>query len=106
MLNVENSWFYKHYCFIENMKWKMFPLWLKTGILIFPVLIILSLLLGFFGGNNLLWLVVPSIIFEKLFESCCTFIDDSLFLNVIFDLIFWFLIGAAVGKVIELRKVE
>jgi len=68
--------------------------------IIFPVLIVLGIILFAltFGKFNVLFrLIVPSIIFEKLFESCRYAFSNSQTVNLFFALIFRFIIGATIG---------
>lgn len=81
----------------NNMNLKNIPHWLLSGIIIFPVLIVFGvtayvLTLGKF--NALFWLIIPSVIFEDLFETCCYFFSNSQLANLLFVLIFWSVIGA------------
>lgn len=76
------------------------PTWILSGIMIFPVIIILGLILWVItwgAFNALFWLIIPSIIFEELFETCCYVFSNSQIANLIFALIFWFVIGGLTG---------
>lgn len=82
------------------MNFKKLPNWILSGIIIFPVLIVLGIIffaltLGKF--NVLFWLIIPSAIFEELFETCCYVFSNNQIANLLFALIFWFTIGATVG---------
>lgn len=74
------------------------PEWLLFGILIFPVVIIISLIVGLFTKDYFLWLTIPAIVFEQMFERCCTAFSNSQVANIIFAILIWFVIGAALGK--------
>ncbi|MBU0466064.1 MAG: hypothetical protein KJ718_03585 [Nanoarchaeota archaeon] len=82
------------------MKWNKFPSWLNFGILIFPIVIIISLIIGLFGGNYLVWMILPSIVFEELFEGCCYAFSNSEIVSFIFSLVFWFVVGVLIGRVV------
>ncbi|MFH1767384.1 MAG: hypothetical protein ABH826_04865 [Patescibacteria group bacterium] len=86
------------------MKIKKLPSWILSGLAIFPVLIVLGIVLFALTVGKfsiLFWLIIPSIIFEELFETCCYVFSDSQVVNLFFALLFWFIIGAAVGWVSE-----
>ena len=72
--------------------------WLVFGILIFPIVILLSLLIGIFTKNYVLWLTLPAVIFEQMFEKCCTAFSNDKIANIVFAILLWFVIGAAIGK--------
>lgn len=83
------------------------PFWAITGIIIFPAIIIFGPILGFIVQESaayFFWLIVPSVIFEELLEKCCPFLADSQIANLVFALIFWFIIGSAVGFIFEKLK--
>lgn len=89
------------------MKVKNLPHWLVSGIAIFPILIVLGLLFGLASGGKisvLFWMVIPSIIFEETFETCCRIFSDNLIFNVIFIGIFWFVIGSLTSLLSERIK--
>ena len=76
------------------------PLWLISGILIFPVLGFTGLMLSWIFSNEdllLFWMIVPSILFEEIFEAKYSGLADNLTLNLIFILLFWFVIGGLAG---------
>ncbi len=90
-----------------EMKIKSLPYWLISGIAIFPVLIVLGLLIGPISGGNvniLFWAVIPSIIFEETFETCCRAFSDNFAFNVLFVGIFWFGIGSLTSLLAERIK--
>ena len=69
--------------------------------MIFPVIILIGVVLGIItlgAFNPLFWLVLPSIVFEQLFEQCCTVMSDNMIANAAFALLFWFLIGSTTQK--------
>jgi hypothetical protein len=79
------------------MKIKGLPSWLASGVSIFPILIVSGLLFGIVSGGKisaLYWVVIPSIIFEEIFETCCRTFSDNMISNVLFVGIFWFGIGS------------
>jgi hypothetical protein len=76
---------------------KKIPFWVKTGILIFPVLLLTSVIAVALKTNILWWMIVPSVVFEEIFESFSTAISDSILLNLLFILVFWFAIGSLIG---------
>ncbi|MFC1655689.1 hypothetical protein ACFL3C_02365 [Patescibacteria group bacterium] len=82
---------------------KKLPCWIKTGFLIFPVITIIGIILRIAGGDNVLFVgaIVPSVIYEEIFERCCALIADNEILNLLFIITFWFAIGAGIGLIIE-----
>jgi hypothetical protein len=82
---------------------KEIPELIKYGIFMFPVIIIISLLIGIFsivfnhGPGFFLWLVIPSIIFEEIFESWAYDFSNNIIANFSFAVLFWFFIGALGG---------
>ena len=77
-----------------------FPYWAHTGIMIFPLVAVLSLILNWmFGTGSLLWVIIPSIIFEQVFEKCCSSFSNNQLINSLFVLVFWFGVGALIGKI-------
>jgi len=89
------------------MKVKNLPNWLVSGVVIFPILIVSGLLFGLVSGgkvNVLFWAVIPSIIFEEIFETCCRTFSDNFIFNVLFIGIFWFGIGSITGLLTERIK--
>lgn len=92
---------------IGVMKVKGLPCWLISGVIIFPVLIVLGLLFALASGgkiNALYWMIIPSIIFEETFEVCCRTFSDNLIFNTLFAGIFWFGIGSLTGLLAEKVK--
>ena len=84
----------------KSMNLKKLPDWLLSGILIFPVLIALGIIvfaLTFGKLNALFWVIFPSILFEELFETCCYSFSNNQIANLLFAFIFWFAIGAVLG---------
>jgi ABC-type transporter Mla maintaining outer membrane lipid asymmetry permease subunit MlaE len=89
------------------MKIKDLSYWLISGVVIFPVLIVLGLFFGLASGGKisaLYWMVIPSIIFEETFETCCQTFSDNLIFNLLFIGIFWFGIGSLTGWLTEKLK--
>jgi hypothetical protein len=89
------------------MKVKSLPNWLVFGVAIFPILIVSGLLFGFISGGKisaLYWMVIPSIIFEETFETCCRAFSDNLIFNVLFIGMFWFGTGSLTGLLAERIK--
>jgi len=86
---------------------KKLPNWLISGIMVFPVLIVLGIILfvlSFGKISVLIWLIIPSIFFEEIFETCCYTFSNSYIMNLLFALIFWFAIGSTLGWVTERIK--
>lgn len=82
------------------MNFKKIPHWILSGIIIFPVLIISGVVLFVLtlGKFNILFaFIIPAIIFESLFETCCYAFSNNQAANIIFAVMFWFIIGAAIG---------
>jgi hypothetical protein len=89
------------------MKVRDLPYWLISGVIIFPILIVLGLLFGLASGgrvNVFYWMIIPSIIFEETFEVCCWTFSDNLIFNILFIGIFWFGIGSLTGLLAERLK--
>ena len=114
------------------MKWKEFPLWLKGGILIFPILLCLALLVGFLflilnGGTCTggpcpaclgcacpsspiycftpafgTTLILPSFPVAWILDRD-SFIGSS-FYNILYNFFVWFLIGALIGWLVQKIK--
>jgi hypothetical protein len=94
-----------------NPKSKGCPQWLKAGLLTFPVVVSVSGILWvgsmFVSGkcfNFFTWLVLPSIIFEGLFEKCCYAFSNNPIYNLLFAILFWVIAGAAIGYLYERIK--
>ncbi len=86
-------------------KFTKIPGWLKYGILIFPILIISFLILSLITSiNPLSWMIIPAIIFEEVFESCCYPFSNNYIANLAFLIVFWFAIGSLLGMAIEKIK--
>ena len=82
------------------MNFKKFPDWILSGIIIFPVLIVLGIILFVLtlGKINILfWLVIPSVAFEQIFETFCYKSSNRTLANLLFAFFFWFIIGATEG---------
>jgi hypothetical protein len=83
-----------------GMDIKKLPSWLISGVIIFSVLIVLGVILFIFTFGKisvLFWLIIPSIFFEEIFETCCYAFSNSYVFNFLFALFFWFTIGAVLG---------
>ena len=83
------------------------PNWLTSGILIIPAVAVLGIVfwavsLGAF--NPLFWLILPSIMFEQLFEAHFRAFSDSQLANLVFAFLFWFVIGAGTGGLSSLVR--
>ena len=87
--------------------YKKIPYWILSGIIIFLVIILAGLILSIMTlgkFNFLFWLILPSILFEDLFENCCyTFSNDQI-ANLIFAIGFWFIIGSLIGFILCKKK--
>lgn len=83
---------------MEDVQVKKHREWLVFGVLILPLVFILSLFIGLITENYLLWLTVPSVLFEQMFEKCCEGFSNNQIANFIFAIFIWFVIGAAIGK--------
>jgi len=85
------------------MNYKKIPYWILSGIITILIIIIVGIILSLitFGKfNYLFWLILPSILFEELFETCCYTFSNSQIANLIFALGFWFVIGSLVGLIV------
>jgi len=86
------------------MNYNKLPKWLLSGIIIFPVLLLSGIFLFAltFGKISILfWLIIPSVIFEELFETCCYVFSNNQIANLFFVLLFWFTIGGLLGWITE-----
>ena len=61
------------------------------------VLGVILLILTLGKISVLFWLIIPSIFFEEIFETCCYAFSDSYVINFLFALFFWFIVGAVLG---------
>ena len=91
------------------MRFKKIPYWILSGILIFPLLIFISLVLFIFTQGKvsyLFWLVIPSIIFEELFEAYFYVLSNNQIANLVFAFIFWFSIGSFISWItLKIKKI-
>ena len=86
------------------MKLKKLPLWLISGIAIFPLLTILGLILYVISLGKvsfLFWMIIPSIIFEELFETHFYSLSNNIILNTLFIILFWFSLAAFLGVILK-----
>lgn len=101
------------------MTYKSLPEWLKGGILIFPILILLFLIIGvvisFLRPINLWNFVfniirIPSNLFNSLLEDYLSISTVNslplLGINVLLSIIFWFIIGAIAGFIYSKFKLN
>ncbi len=102
-----------------KMKHKSMPGWLKGGILIFPVLVLVFLITGLvmsFSRPINLWdfvfniVRIPTNLFNYLFEyylSVSTVYSiPLLIINMLLSIIFWFIIGAIIGFIYSKFKLN
>jgi len=85
---------------LKEVSLRKVPIWVLSGSVIFPILMFLGFIFyGLSSGkvNLFFWMIMPSIFLEEVFESCCYNLSNSIFLNFIFIILFWFLIGATIG---------
>ncbi|MBD3252319.1 hypothetical protein GF386_01160 [Candidatus Pacearchaeota archaeon] len=84
---------------------KKIHFWFITGTAIFFILLLMSIILlivnFFIEINYLFWIIIPSIIFEELFETCCYGFSNNILANFVFILIFWFVVGAVIGLLVD-----
>lgn len=83
-----------------NINLNKTPNWLLSGVIIFPVLIFFGIILYLLSSGNislLFWLIIPSIFFEEMLETCCYTLSNNYALNLLFAMLFWFATGTAVG---------
>ena len=83
------------------------PGWFISGVIIFPVLAISGIALNLISLGKikfLFWMILPSIIFEELFENSFVLFSDSQFTNLVFIIIFWFSIAAITGWITSKLK--
>lgn len=101
------------------MKYKSMPEWLKGGILIFPVLILVFLIIGIvmsFSRPINLWdfvfniVRIPTNLFNSLFgyylSVSTVYSIPLLVINILLSIIFWFIIGAIIGFIYSKCKLN
>ncbi|MBU1103788.1 MAG: hypothetical protein KJ600_04500 [Nanoarchaeota archaeon] len=57
------------------------------------IYLLIYLIIGLFGRNYLGWMILPSIIFEEVFERCCYAFSNNRVGNFAFVILFWFVVG-------------
>ncbi len=70
------------------------------GLIVFPVLVVLGAVLHFVSNgdvNALFWMVIPSVVFEELFESCCFEFSNCFIFNSLFVFLFWYFTGILIS---------
>lgn len=79
---------------------RQLPLWVRTGVMIFPPLILAGLVLQVVAPASnclLFWMIIPSIVFEEALEQHFYAASNSQALNLLFIVAFWFAVGALAG---------
>lgn len=80
------------------------PTWLMSALIIIPVVAMIGVALFLISAgqiNILFWIILPSILFEQLFETSLYAFSNSQLANLVFVLLFWSFIGASVGWIIS-----
>lgn len=80
------------------------PTWLMSALIIIPVVALIGVALFLISTgqiNMLFWIILPSILFEQLFETSFYAFSNSQLANLVFVLLFWSFIGASVGWIIS-----
>ncbi|MDX2443362.1 MAG: hypothetical protein QNK30_06135 [Bacteroidales bacterium] len=76
------------------------PSWLISALITVPIVALLGVVFYVLSTgqiNFLFWIILPSILFEQLFETSFYAFSNSQLANLIFVLLFWSSIGALVG---------
>ena len=76
------------------------PSWIISAIIIVPIVAFLGIVMYTLSAgqvNFLFWIILPSILFEQLFETSFYAFSNSYLANFLFVLLFWTSIGALVG---------
>jgi len=77
---------------------------LSCGIVVFPILSIYGLFFNLFSGgkiNFLIWIIMPSVLIEKILEAISLKLAESMFINTVFVIFLWFLVGLIIGLLIN-----
>ena len=85
------------------------PTWFISAVIILPVVALIGIALNIIitGQINLLfWIILPSILFEQLFETSFYAFSNSQLANLLFVLLFWSTLGALTGLIVtKLRDI-
>jgi len=76
------------------------PSWLISALIIVPIVALIGIILYAISAgqiNFLFWIILPSILFEQLFETSFYAFSNSYLANLVFVILFWTSIGALVG---------
>jgi len=80
------------------------PTWLISALIIIPIVALIGVALFLISAgqiNMLFWIILPSILFEQLFETSFYAFSNSQIANLAFVLLFWSFIGASGGLIIS-----
>lgn len=76
------------------------PTWFISAVIILPVIALIGIALNIISTgqiNFLFWIILPSILFEQVFETSFYAFSNSQLANLIFVLMFWSFLGALLG---------
>jgi hypothetical protein len=76
------------------------PSWIISAIIIVPIVALMGIVMYALSAgqvNFLFWIILPSILFEQLFETSFYAFSNSYLANLLFVVLFWTSIGALVG---------
>lgn len=79
------------------------PTWFISAVIILPVVALIGIALNIISAgqiNFLFWIILPSILFEQVFETRFYAFSNSPLANLLFVFLFWFSTGALVGWLI------
>ena len=85
------------------------PTWFISEVIILPVVAFIGIALNVISAgqiNFLFWIILPSILFEQLFETSFYAFSNSQLANLLFVLLFWSTLGALTGLIVtKLRDI-
>jgi len=76
------------------------PSWFISAVIILPVVALIGIALNIISAgqiNLLYWIILPSILFEQVFETSFYAFSNSPLANLLFVFLFWSSTGALVG---------
>lgn len=83
------------------------PSWLISALITVPIVTLIGIILYAVSAgqiNFLFWIILPSILFEQLFETNLYAFSNSYIANLVFVILFWTSIGALVGWITSMIR--
>lgn len=83
------------------------PSWLISALITVPIVALIGIILYAVSAgqiNFLFWIILPSILFEQLFETNLYAFSNSYIANLVFVILFWTSIGALVGWITSMIR--